>query len=65
MNNYNHIAYGHAMANNNNVWMAVALSKCNSRPHSPPSKSGTYICGGVLLLMVIAFIATCIMIRKS
>ena len=65
MNSYNQIAYTQAMMNNN-VWMAIALSKSNNNPHHPPStKGGMCICGGVLLLMVIAFIATCIIIRES
>jgi hypothetical protein len=63
MNTYNQVAYNPAMVNNA-VWTAVALSKCNNNPHHPPSKGGIYVCGGVLLLMTIAFIATCIIIRK-
>ena len=63
MNNYSQIAYTQAMMNNN-VWMAIALSKSNNNPHHPQSaKVGMCICGGVLLLMIIAFIATCIIIR--
>lgn len=63
MNTYNQIVYNQAMMNNA-VWTAVALSKCNSRPHHPPSKGGMCVCGGMLLLVVIAFVATCIIIRK-
>ena len=65
MNSYNQITHTQAMMNNN-VWMAIALSKINNNPHhSHSTKGGMCICGGVLLLMVIAFIATCIIIRKS
>lgn len=64
MNTYNQVVYNPAMMNNN-VWTAIALSKCNSNPHRPPSEGGKYVCGGMLLLVVFAFIATCIIIRKS
>jgi hypothetical protein len=63
MSTYNQIAYSQAMIQNN-VWTAIALSKCNNNPHHTSSEGGEYVCGGVLLLMVIAFIATCIIIRK-
>jgi hypothetical protein len=63
MSTYNQIAYSQAMIQNN-VWTAIALSKCNNNPHHPPSKGGTYVCGGVLLLMIIAFIATYLIIRE-
>lgn len=63
MNTYNQVVYSPAMMNNN-VWTAIALSKCNSNPHRPPSKGDTYVCGGLLLLVVTALIALCIMIRK-
>lgn len=64
MNTYNQIAYNHALMNNA-VWTAVALSRCNNNPHRTASKGGMCVCGGMLLLVVIAFIATCIIIRKS
>lgn len=62
MNNYNQ---AQAMMNNS-VWMAVALSKSNSDQHHTPSKGGMYVCGGVMLIMLLALIATfIIVIRKS
>lgn len=65
MNTYNQIALSQAMIQNN-VWTTIALSKCNNNPHRTTSKEGgMYVCGGMLLLVVIAFVATCIIIRKS
>lgn len=66
MNNCSQIIYNQAMMNiNNSVWTAIALSKCNNNQHRPLSEGGVYVCGGMLLFMLIAFIATCIIIRKS
>lgn len=64
MNTHNQIAYSQAMIQNN-VWTAIALSKCNRNPHHSSSEVGKSVCGGMLLLVIIAFIATCIIIRKS
>lgn len=65
MNTYNQITLSHAMIQNN-VWTAIALSKCNNNPNETTSNEcGMYVCGGMLLLVVIAFVATCIIIRKS
>ena len=65
MNFYNQMSYNQSILNNN-VWMAIALSKSNSDQHHPPSKDGAYVCGGVMLIMLLALIITfIILIRKS
>lgn len=65
MNTYNQIAYTQATMNNN-VWMAIALSKSNNNPHHSHLTQGEMCwCGGVFLLMIVALIVTCIIISKE
>ena len=69
MNTYSQIVYSQAIINqaiiNNSVCTAIALSKCNVGSHSTPSRGAMCVCAGMLLLVVIAFIASFIIIRKS